>query len=77
MAARAEELAEEVATDATTQEDMARDCRSWDDDMAAARRAREIHKLATQRRHRQNLARRMDILARQADVEGSNAVDPG
>jgi hypothetical protein len=46
--------------------------------MAMVRHAREVHELATQRRHRQNLARRIAIRARQADYdEGSNAVDPG
>jgi hypothetical protein len=73
-AARAEELAEEAAA---AQEEMARDRRRWDDDIAAARRAREVHELATQRRHRQNLPRRQGIRARQADDEGSNAVDLG
>jgi hypothetical protein len=43
---------------------MARDRRRWDDDMAVARRARKIHELATQRRHRRNLARRQAIRAR-------------
>jgi hypothetical protein len=56
--ALAEELAEEAAAEATVQEEMTRDRRRWDDDMAAARRAREVHELATQRRHRRNLARR-------------------
>jgi hypothetical protein len=68
---QAEELAEEAAEEATTQEEMARDRHRWDDDMATARHAREDHKLATQCRHRRNLARR------QADAEGSNTVDPG
>jgi hypothetical protein len=36
-----------------------------------------VHELATQRRHRRNLARRQAIRAWQADGEGSNAVDPG
>jgi hypothetical protein len=45
--------------------------------MAAARRTREIHELATHRRHRQNLARRQAIRAHQADGEGSNTVDAG
>jgi nicotinamide mononucleotide (NMN) deamidase PncC len=52
-AARAVELAEEAAA----QEEMERDCHRWDDDMATARRAREVHELATQRRHCRNLAR--------------------
>jgi hypothetical protein len=56
--ARAEELAEEAVAEAAAQEDMAQDCRRWDEDMAASRRAYEVHELATQRRHRQNLARR-------------------
>jgi hypothetical protein len=72
-AARAEELAEEAAADAAAQEEMARD-RRWDKDLAAARRAREIHEVA---RHRRNLAHRQAIRARQTDDEGSNAVDAG
>jgi hypothetical protein len=56
---------------------MARDRRCWDEDMAAARRDREIHELASHRRHRRNLARRQAIRARQNDDEGSNAVDAG
>jgi hypothetical protein len=56
---------------------MARDSRRWDDDMAASRRAHEIHELATQGRHRRNLAHRQAIHARQADGEGSNAIDAG
>jgi hypothetical protein len=50
--AQAEELAEEAA-----QEEMARDCRRWDEDMATARRAHEIHKLASECRHCRNVAR--------------------
>jgi hypothetical protein len=42
-AARAKELAEETTADAAMQEEMARYYRRWDDDMAAVRRAREIH----------------------------------
>jgi hypothetical protein len=68
---RAEELAEEAAAEAAAQEEMARDRRRWDNDMATARRAREVHELAIQRRHRWNLARR------QAGGEGSNTVDLG
>jgi hypothetical protein len=45
--------------------------------MAASRRAHEIHELATQGRHRRNLAHRQAIHARQADGEGSNAIDAG
>jgi hypothetical protein len=45
---RAEELAEEAAVDAEAWEEMARDHRRWDKDMATARRAREIHELASQ-----------------------------
>jgi hypothetical protein len=56
---------------------MARDRHRWDDDMAAVRRACEVHELATQRHHRRNLARRQALRARQADGEGSNVVDPG
>jgi hypothetical protein len=74
---RAEELADEAATEAATQEEMARDHRRWDKDMAAARRLREVHELATQRRHRQNLARRQAHRARQVGDEGSNTVDLG
>jgi hypothetical protein len=53
--ARAEELAEEGAAKAATQEEMAWDRRCWDNDMAAARRTREVHELASQRCHRRNL----------------------
>jgi hypothetical protein len=74
--ARAEELAEEAAAEAAAQE-MARDRRRWDEDMVAARRLREVHELATQRRHRRNLARRQAHRARQAGNEGSNTVDMG
>jgi hypothetical protein len=63
-AARAEELAEEAAADTAAQEEMARDHRRWDNDMAAARRAPEVQELATQRRHRRNLARRQALHAR-------------
>jgi hypothetical protein len=73
--ARVEEQAEEAA--AATQEEMARDRRRWDEDMTAARRLREVHEFATQRRHRQNLARRLAQRARQAGDEGSNTVDLG
>jgi hypothetical protein len=73
-AAQAEELTEEAAA---AQEEMARDRCRWDDDMGAARRARKVHELATQHRHRRNLASRHGIRARQADGEGSNVVDPG
>jgi hypothetical protein len=45
--------------------------------MAAARRVREIHELASQGRHCWNLACRQAIRARQTDDEGSNAIDPG
>jgi hypothetical protein len=51
-----EELAEEAAADAAAREEMVKDHRRWDEDMAAARRAREIHELASERRHRRNLA---------------------
>jgi hypothetical protein len=73
--ARVEEQAEEAA--AAAQEEMARDRRRWDEDMTAARRLREVHEFATQRRHRQNLARRLAQRARQAGDEGSNTVDLG
>jgi hypothetical protein len=41
--------------------------------MSAARRTREIHELATQRRHRGNLACRRNL----TDSEGSNVIDIG
>jgi hypothetical protein len=75
--ARAEELAEEAATEAVVQEEMARDRHRWDEDMATTRHLREVHELATQRHHRQNLARRQAHRARQASDEGSNTVDLG
>jgi hypothetical protein len=75
--ARAEELTEEAAADAAAQEEMSRDRCHWDDDMATARHAREVHELATQRRHRQNLARRQAIRARKDGGEGSNTIDLG
>jgi hypothetical protein len=75
--ARAEELSEEAAVEAVTQEEMTRDHRRWDEDMSAARRLREVHELATHRRHRRNLARRQTQRARQAGDEGSNTVDLG
>jgi hypothetical protein len=75
--ARAEELAEEAAAEAAAQEEMARDRRRWDEDMASARRLREVHELATQRRHRRNLARCQAHRTRQAGDEGSNTVDLG
>jgi hypothetical protein len=53
---QAEELAEEAAEEVAAQEEMARDRHRWDDDMAAARHGREVHELATQRRHRRNPA---------------------
>jgi hypothetical protein len=72
-----DELAEEAAEEATAQEEMARDRHRWDDNMVAVRRAREDHELATQHRHRRNLARHQALRAHQVDGEGSNAVDPG
>jgi hypothetical protein len=75
--ARAEEQAEEAAAEAAAQEEMARDRRRWDEDMAAARRLREVHELATHRCHRRNLARRQAQRARQAGDKGSNTVDLG
>jgi hypothetical protein len=54
---------------------MSRNRRRWDDDMAVAKRPHEIPELTTQRRQRQNLARRQAIRARQADDKGSNAVN--
>jgi hypothetical protein len=77
VVARAEELADEAAAEAAAQEEMARDCRHWDEDIATARRLREVHKLATQRRHHRNLACRQAQRARQAGDEGSNTVDLG
>jgi hypothetical protein len=56
---------------------MAWDHRRWDEDMAAARRLCEVHELATQRRHRRNLACRQAHRARQASDEGSNTIDLG
>jgi hypothetical protein len=56
---------------------MARDRRRCDKDMAAARRLREVHELATQRRHSRSQARRQAHRARQAVGEGSNTVDLG
>jgi hypothetical protein len=50
-AAWVEEPAEEAGADAAARVKMARDCRSWDEDMAAARRAREIHELASEHHH--------------------------
>jgi hypothetical protein len=44
--ARPEEQAEEAAAEAAMQAEMARDRRRWDEEMAAARRLREIHELA-------------------------------
>jgi hypothetical protein len=76
-AARAEELAVEAAADAEAWEEMARDHRRWDKDMATARRAREIHELASQRRHHRNLARCQANRAHHTDGEGSNTVDAG
>jgi hypothetical protein len=75
--ARAEELAEEAVAEAVAQEEMAWDRRRWDDDMSAARCAREVHELATHRRHRRNLARRQANRVRQAGGEDSNTVDLG
>jgi hypothetical protein len=75
--ARAEELAEEAVAKAAAREEMTRDRRRWDDDMSAARCAREVHELATQCRHYQNLACRQAHRARQAGGEGSNTVDLG
>jgi hypothetical protein len=73
--ARAEEQAEAAAAEAAAQEEMAQDRRCWGEDMAVARRLREVHELTTQRRHRWNLARRQAQRTRQAGDEGSNTVD--
>jgi hypothetical protein len=70
-----EELAEEATAEAAAQEEMARDRHRWGADMAAARRAREVHELAIQRPHRRNLARRQAHRASQAGGKGSNTVD--
>jgi hypothetical protein len=75
--ARVEELAEEAATDAAAREEMARDHRRWDEDLAAARHAREIHELTSERHHRIRLARHQAQRARHTDCEGSNAIDAG
>jgi hypothetical protein len=75
--ARADVQAKEAGAKAVAHEEMARDHRRWDKDMAAARRLREVHELATHRRHRRNLARRQAQRARQAGDEGSNTVDLG
>jgi hypothetical protein len=61
---------EELAKEAAAQEEMARDHCRWDEDMATAKRTREIRKLASQHRHHRNLARRQAIRARQTDGEG-------
>jgi DNA-directed RNA polymerase subunit K/omega len=45
--------------------------------MAVAKRAREIHELASEHCHRPHLARRQTHRARQTDDEGSNAIDTG
>jgi hypothetical protein len=75
--ARVEELAEEAAAEAATQEEMARDHRCWDEDMAEARHLRDVHDLTIQHRHRRNLAHRQAHRAREASDEGSNTVDLG
>jgi hypothetical protein len=59
----------------SVREEMARDQRRWDEEMASVRRAREIHDLASKCRLR--LARLHAHRARQTDGEGSNAVDVG
>jgi hypothetical protein len=64
-----------VVANAAAWEEMARDRLRWDEDMDAARRACEIHEIASQRRHRQNLARRQANCVCQTDDKGSNAVD--
>jgi hypothetical protein len=73
--ARVAVRAEEGAVDAAARTEMARDNRRWGEDMATARRAREIHELASERHHRRNLAHARR--ARQTDGKGSNAVDAG
>jgi peroxiredoxin len=75
--ARAEEQAVEAAAEAAAQEEIARDRRRWDEDMAAARRLREVHELVTHRRHRWNLARHQAQRSHQAGDKGSNTVDLG
>jgi hypothetical protein len=74
-AAWAKELVEEAAADAAAREEMVRDHRRWDKDMAADRRVREIHELASECHHHRNLARARH--AHQTDDEGSNVVDAG
>jgi hypothetical protein len=54
-AARAVVRAEEGAADVAARTEMARDHHRWDEDMATARRAREIHELASEPHHRRNL----------------------
>jgi hypothetical protein len=75
--AQAKEITEEAASEAAARKEMTRDRARWDKDMATARRAREIHELANERRHRQCLARHQANHARQTDGEGSNTVDTG
>jgi hypothetical protein len=62
---RAKELAEKAATDAMAREEMSWDKARWDEGMAAARHAREIDELASERCHSQNLARHQANRARQ------------
>jgi hypothetical protein len=75
-AARAEELVEEAAADVVMQEEMDRERRRWDNDMAVARHFREVQELATQRHHCRNLACCQALRARQTHGVGSNAIDP-
>jgi hypothetical protein len=72
---RAEETAEEATADAAAWAEMARYRRRWDEDIAVASHAREIHELASERLHRRNLARVRR--ARQTNGKGSNTVDAG
>jgi hypothetical protein len=74
---RTEEFAEEAAAEAVTRNEMDMDRVRWGKDMAAARRAHEIHDLANERCHRQRLAHHRARHARQTDVEGSNAGNAG
>jgi hypothetical protein len=74
-AARAEELAEEPTADAAAWAEMARERRRWDEDMVAARRPREIHELASERRHCRNLTHACHT--RETNDKGSNAIDTG
>jgi hypothetical protein len=55
-ATHSEKLAKEATTEATSMKEMARDQVHWDEDMAEARRNREIHEVTNERRHRARVA---------------------